>query len=280
MQIISAEQHQRAQQLWHYSVRNMGHRWRCSAETTESVYFSSTHRLKSPTKQKSQVKKDCTNKQSVELLRRVLSQLLESLNKEIGQFAAFDLKRIQQYAVDVTLDPDTAYPELILSQDGKQVRHGDLRQNLLHNPERFDYCACVLGKEGFSSGRFYYEVQVREKTKWDLGVAQESVIRKGKIITSPKNGYWTVWLRNKIKYEACDSPPVPLSLKQAPQNVGVFVDYKAGLVSFYDVDAKSLIYSFTGQTFTEKLYPFFSPSRNYHGKNSAPLIIMPLTQLT
>ncbi|KAK2860061.1 hypothetical protein Q7C36_004227 [Tachysurus vachellii] len=197
---------------------------------------------------------DCTNKQSVELLRRVLSQLLESLNKEIGQFAHFDLKRIQQYA--------------------------DLRQNLLHNPERFDYCACVLGKEGFSSGRFYYEVQVREKTKWDLGVAQESVIRKGKIITSSKNGYWTVWLRNRIKYEACDSPPVPLSLKQAPQKVGVFVDYKAGLVSFYDVDAKSLIYSFTGQTFTEKLYPFFNPSRNYHGKNSAPLIIMPLTQLT
>ncbi|XP_058251875.1 E3 ubiquitin-protein ligase TRIM21-like isoform X2 [Hemibagrus wyckioides] len=220
------------------------------------------------------------DKQTVELLRRTLSQLLEILIKDMDKFAEFDLKRIQQYAVDVTLDPETAHPELILSHDGKQVRHGDLQQNVIHNPERFDYCFCVLGKEGFSSGRFYYEVQVREKTKWDLGVAQESISRKGTIITSPKNGYWTLWLRKKTKYEACDSPPSPLSLKQAPQKVGVFVDYEAGLVSFYDVGGKALIYSFIGQTFTEKLYPFFCPSHNSCGKNSAPLILTPLTQST
>ncbi|KAK3545502.1 hypothetical protein QTP70_007734 [Hemibagrus guttatus] len=77
------------------------------------------------------------DKQTVELLRRTLSQLLESLIKEMDKFADFDLKRNQQYAVDVTLDPETAHPELILSHDGKQVRHGDLRQNVIHNPESF-----------------------------------------------------------------------------------------------------------------------------------------------
>ncbi|XP_046708277.1 E3 ubiquitin-protein ligase TRIM39-like isoform X2 [Silurus meridionalis] len=218
-----------------------------------------------------------TSQLSVETLR---TQLQESLSKEMEKFPEIKLKNIQQHAVDVTLNPDTAHPELILSHDGKQVRHGDLRQNLLHKPERFDYCACVLGKEGFSSGKFYYEVQVKEKTKWDLGLAQESVIRKQSLITSPKYGFWTVWLRNKTKYEACDSPPVSLTLKQAPQKLGVFLDYEEGLISFYDVDAKSLIYSFTGQNFTEKLYPFFSPSRNYGGKNSAPLIITPVKQST
>ncbi|XP_058250888.1 E3 ubiquitin-protein ligase TRIM39-like [Hemibagrus wyckioides] len=201
-----------------------------------------------------------------------LSQLQETLKEKMEELHNIKLRRIQQYAVDVTLDPDTANPYLILSVDGKQVTCGDNKQNLPDNPERFDCCPFVLGKEGFTSGRFYYEVQVRGKTQWDLGVVRESVDKKGVITASPENGYWCVCLRNKTEYEALDSPPVSLSLKQAPQKVGVFVDYEEGLISFYDVDAKSHFYSFTGQTFTEKLYPFFSPCNNY-------LIICPVNQI-
>ncbi|XP_042255093.1 E3 ubiquitin-protein ligase TRIM21-like [Thunnus maccoyii] len=190
----------------------------------------------------------------------------------------FTVAEVQQYAVDVTLDPDTAHPKLILSDDGKQVNHGDVKKNLPDNPERFSFCANVLGKQSFSSGRFYFEVQVKGKTDWDLGVARESINRKGDIILSPRKGYWTIALRNGNEYSACNDPPVRLSLKSQPQKVGVFVDYEEGLVSFYDVDAAALIYSFTGCSFTEKLYPYFSPRPNYGGKNSAPLIICPVNQ--
>ncbi|XP_049337936.1 E3 ubiquitin-protein ligase TRIM39-like [Astyanax mexicanus] len=213
---------------------------------------------------------------SVESLRRALSQLQEHLTQEMEKIDESELKRIQQCAVDVTLDPDTAHPFLILSDDGKQVKHGDKRQKLPDNPERFSLASCVLGKEGFSSGRFYYEVQVRGKTKWDLGVTRESSKRKGDITLSPEDGYWTVLLRKKTEYKAGKSSSVLLSLKQAPQKVGVFVDYAEGLVSFYDVEVRSHIYSFTGQSFTEKLYPYFSPCFNDGGKNSAPLIITPV----
>ncbi|XP_037390040.1 E3 ubiquitin-protein ligase TRIM39-like [Pygocentrus nattereri] len=212
----------------------------------------------------------------VEPLRRALTQLQEEFSKEMEKIPEINMKRIQQYAVDVTLDPDSAHPQLILSDDGKQVTCGDKQQNLPDKPERFNRCACVLGKEGFSSGRFYYEVQVRGKTDWDLGVVRESSNRKGEITACPEDGYWTVWLRNESKYEALNFPSVPLSLKQTPQKVGVFVDYEEGLVSFYDVESRSHIYSFTGQSFTEKLYPFFSPYLSYGGKNSAPLIITPV----
>jgi len=51
------------------------------------------------------------------------------------------------------------------------------------------------------------------------------------------------------------------------------VDYEEGLVSFYDVESRSHIYSFTGQSFTEKLFPYFCPCDNEGGKNAAPLII-------
>ncbi|XP_071396188.1 E3 ubiquitin-protein ligase TRIM39-like isoform X1 [Centroberyx affinis] len=211
-------------------------------------------------------------------VRRAVTQLEETLRKEMEKLCAdVELKRVQQYAVDVTLDPDTVHPDLILSDDGKQVHHGDVKKNLPDNPERFSVYPCVLGKQSFSSGRFYYEVQVKEKTWWGLGVARGSIKRKGLITVSPKNGYWTVWLSNENEYKAFAGPAVLLSVKSKPQKVGVFVDYEEGLVSFYDVNAAALIYSFTGCTFTEKLYPFFSPCVNNGGKNSGPLIISPVS---
>jgi len=180
--------------------------------------------------------------------------------------------------VDVTLDPDTAHPNLILSDDGKQVRHGDIKQKLPDTPQRFDRYIHVLGKEGFSSGRFYFEVQVKGKTEWYLGVVRESINRKGQITVTPSNGYWTVWLRNGNEYLACADPSVSLCVRVKPQRVGVFVDYEEGLVSFYDVESSSHLYSFTHQSFTEKLYPFFCPWPNDGGKNSTPLIITPVKQ--
>ncbi|KAL0964929.1 hypothetical protein UPYG_G00274570 [Umbra pygmaea] len=205
-------------------------------------------------------------------VRSAVSQLEETVVREVTRLCDAELKSLHQYEVDVTLDPDTAHRKLILSDDGKQVKHGDKKQNVPGNLKRFNVAVCVLGKEGFSSGRFYYEVMVKRKTDWTLGVARESVNRKGKITLSPKHGYWSVWLRNGDEYEALTDHIVPLSLRQKPQKVGVFVDCEEGLVSFYDVEARSHIYSFTGCSFTEKLYPYFSPGLNDGVKNSAPLI--------
>ncbi|XP_071396180.1 E3 ubiquitin-protein ligase TRIM21-like [Centroberyx affinis] len=210
-------------------------------------------------------------------VRRAVAQLEETLRKEMEKLCAdVELKRVQQYAVDVTLDPDTAHPILILSDDRKQLNHGDVEKNLPDNPERFSPWISVLGKQSFSSGRFYYEVQVKGKTWWDLGVARVSINRKGGITASPKNGYWIACLNNGNEYKALADPPVRLSVKSKPQKVGVFVDYEEGLVSFHDVDAAAVIYSFTGCSFTEKLYPFFGVYHNNGGKNSAPLIISPV----
>ncbi|XP_067267578.1 zinc finger protein RFP-like isoform X2 [Chanodichthys erythropterus] len=214
--------------------------------------------------------------ESMETLRRALTRLQDTLQEKLTLTVSTDLKRMQQYEVDVTLDPDTAHPQLILSDDGKQVRHEHIEQKLPNNLERFDPCVGVLGKEGFSSGRFYFEVQVKGKTDWALGVAREYINRKGKITLRPSVGFWTVALSSGNEYWACDDPSVSLCLRVKPQRVGVFVDYEEGLVSFYDVESRSHIYSYTGQYFTGNLYPFFSPEPNNRGKNSTPLIITPV----
>ena len=188
-----------------------------------------------------------------------------------------ELKRVQQYEVDVTLDPDTAHPKLNLSEDGKQVHDGGVRKELPDDPKRLPKNICVLTRQSFSSGRFYFEVQVKDKTGWRLGVARESIERKDWTDRTPETGYWTL-LYNKDGLVFSDDPSVRVPLRAELQKVGVFVDYDEGLVSFYDVEARVHIYSATGCTFTEPLYPFLNPHLLFEGRNSAPLIISPVNQ--
>ncbi|XP_052417225.1 E3 ubiquitin-protein ligase TRIM39-like [Carassius gibelio] len=209
------------------------------------------------------------------ILRNTISNLQSILDEKMRETVGRELRSIKHYAVDVTLDPDTAHPELMLSDDGKKVWNTGKSKKIPDTPKRFDFCSCVLGKEGFSSQKFYYEVQV-SGTEWDLGVAEDSIERKGQIGLTPEKGYWTIWLRNRDEYAANDCTPVPLTLRQKPVKVGVFVDFEEGLVSFYDVEARYHIYSFTGQSFPGKLYPYFMPEECENGQNSDPLIITPV----
>ncbi|XP_029964139.1 nuclear factor 7, brain-like [Salarias fasciatus] len=219
---------------------------------------------------------DVALKEDQYTIEGAMEKLQTTIRREISMLCDPDFKEKQKHAVDVTLDADTANPTLRISEDGKQVTHVNRKVHTPNRPQRFDLVLNVLGKEGFSSGKFYYEVQVKDKTQWDLGVANQSINRKGDIRLSPKTGYWTIWLRKGIEFTANAGPAISLHVREIPQKIGVFVDYEGGEVSFYDVDARALIFSFTQCNFTEKLFPFFSPCSNDGGKNSAPLIITPV----
>ncbi|KAJ8247907.1 hypothetical protein GJAV_G00251930 [Gymnothorax javanicus] len=220
-----------------------------------------------------------------------LSQLVERCQEELRKLPELGVrmpveqsplrcqpkvKKVRDYAVDVTLDPNTAHPRLILSEDRKQVRCGERHQVVPDGPERFDRVVCVLGEQGFTTGRHYWEVEVGGKTDWDLGVASHSVNRKGKITVSPAHGYWFLSLRDRSEYAFRTDPSINLGLAQRPRRIGIYLDYQKGQVSFYNVDAKLLIYTFI-DTFTETIHPFFSPCTNKSGKNEAPLIISPVS---
>lgn len=179
-------------------------------------------------------------------------------------------------AVEVTFDPKTAHSALVLSDNRTKVRHDAVKKKLPDNAERFNPSCCVLGSQSFSSGKFYFQVGVSGKSRWTVGVAKQSIKRKGVTPLCPDTGHWTIWLKNGDDYAALVGSPLPLCPGSTPEKIGVFVDYEDGLVSFYDADTADLLHSFTGCAFTEKLYPFFSPGLNNDGCNSAPLVITPV----
>uniref|UniRef100_A0A8C4KLJ3 Tripartite motif containing 69 n=1 Tax=Dromaius novaehollandiae TaxID=8790 RepID=A0A8C4KLJ3_DRONO len=170
----------------------------------------------------------------------------------------------------ITLDPKTAHPNLVLSADLTSVRHDDVKQMLPNTPERFDSSIAVLGAEGFTSGKHYWEVEVEKKTKWTLGVVKASINRKKKPPLSPREGYWLIMLRNRNELKALDVPMKGLILRTGISKIGVYLDYEGGQVSFYEANEMSHIYTFM-DTFTEKLYPYFCPCLNEAGENSHPL---------
>lgn len=224
------------------------------------------------------------------LILRTVNQMMEHFQEELMKLPEIcqrspveqsvsrpnpKIRRVQEYAENITLDPLTAHPRLIISVDGKQVYCGDRHQTLPDYPERFDRVVCVMAHQGFNSGRHYWEVEVGGKTDWDLGVASRSVNRKGKITVSPAHGYWFLSLRDRTDYAFRTEPSTSLVLNLRPSRIGIYVDCDKGVVSFYNVEARMLIYTFT-DSFSDIIHPFFSPCTNKSGRNEAPLVICPI----
>uniref|UniRef100_A0A8B9INF8 B30.2/SPRY domain-containing protein n=1 Tax=Anser cygnoides TaxID=8845 RepID=A0A8B9INF8_ANSCY len=163
--------------------------------------------------------------------KAVQSRELEEQSAEL----AWRRGLLPQNRVKVTLDADTAHPQLVLSQDNSSVRWETQKQQVSDTSERFDTCCCVLGREEFREGRHCWLVEVERKRGkylwWAVGVARASVKRKKWIDVSPEEGIWAVQY-NEGQLMALTSPrtpfvPVPcphkdLGLSRLYPGAGVF----------------------------------------------------------
>ncbi|XP_073696431.1 uncharacterized protein [Garra rufa] len=160
-------------------------------------------------------------------------------------------------SVDITLDPMTNHPWLLLSDDRRRVQEALSETEVSFSEQRFDSWPCVLGYEGLTSGRYYWEVDIANDGYWRIGVATESSQRQGRCPMNPSEGFWTIW-RSTRQFFACTKPETELPLSLIPKKLGIYVDHEEGQVSFYKVETRSHIFTFTAN-FREKLYPLFAP---------------------
>ncbi|KAK7886749.1 hypothetical protein WMY93_026370 [Mugilogobius chulae] len=157
------------------------------------------------------------------------------------------------------------------------VLHTGVWRNLPDNLERCTAFRGVLGKQRFSSGRFYFEVKVKGNHEWVVGVAKASIDRKRAANAAPANGYWILQLFRGHEYGTADPEYSPLTVRSRLRRLAVFVDYDEGLVCFYNAETTDLIYCFDRCGFTGELQPYFYTD-TVEGKRSAPLVIAPVTR--
>uniref|UniRef100_A0A8D0C4M7 Zinc finger protein RFP-like n=1 Tax=Salvator merianae TaxID=96440 RepID=A0A8D0C4M7_SALMN len=214
---------------------------------------------------------------AVKQLERVTKGQLEKFAKELQSLERIiqDVeKKLQQPATDLlqvrpgpevteglfalyTIEHlDTAHPQLTVSPDSKSVRHIEMPQKVPDNPERFDYWTCVLGHEEFTAGRHFWEVYLRCREEWAVGVARKSVKRKGKGTWEAKEGIWCMgkWAGEYIQSDRTTVLP----LHEEPRKIRVTLNCEGGRLAIYDADRRTLICEFSTAPFTtEKLHPYF-----------------------
>uniref|UniRef100_A0A3P9L873 Uncharacterized protein n=1 Tax=Oryzias latipes TaxID=8090 RepID=A0A3P9L873_ORYLA len=206
----------------------------------------------------------------VQTVRRAVSHIMDVFGAELRTLTNIELSRLRQYKELVTFDPSTAGGNLVVSDFGKRLKHPKIiYSSSSDDTERF-HLPMILGTKGFSSGRHYWEVQVGMRNIWDVGVAAETADRSGRAALKKENGFFAIGKRG-FDYQVHGTPYKVLHLCPRPRNLGVYLDYEEGRVSFYDVGEKQHIHSFLGVEFTGKLFPYFYLYRCKQDDGSLPL---------
>nr|Q5C8U4.1 RecName: Full=Tripartite motif-containing protein 5; AltName: Full=RING-type E3 ubiquitin transferase TRIM5; AltName: Full=TRIM5alpha [Chlorocebus pygerythrus]AAW72440.1 TRIM5 alpha [Chlorocebus pygerythrus pygerythrus] len=212
-----------------------------------------------------------------------------------------ELTDVRRYWVDVTLAPNNI-SHAVIAEDKRQVSYrnpqimyqspGSLFGSLTNfsyctgvpgsqsitsgKLTNFNYCTGVLGSQSITSGKHYWEVDVSKKSAWILGVcagfqpdATYNIEQNENY--QPKYGYWVIGLQEGDKYsvfqDGSSHTPfapfiVPLSVIICPDRVGVFVDYEACTVSFFNITNHGfLIYKFSQCSFSKPVFPYLNPRK-------------------
>ncbi|XP_041841886.1 tripartite motif-containing protein 16-like [Melanotaenia boesemani] len=159
-----------------------------------------------------------------------------------------------QYSTEITLDPNTANTHLLLSEGNRNVTVMKQHQFYSSHSERFTHWHQVLSRESLT-GRCYWEVEWRGEGVY-VAVAYKNISRAGdsyECVLGLSNKSWslrcernsyTFW-HNKVK--------TPLSGPPSSR-IGVYLDHRAGILSFYSVSETMTLLHRVQTTFTQPLY--------------------------
>ncbi|XP_068522657.1 tripartite motif-containing protein 14 isoform X1 [Anas acuta] len=199
----------------------------------------------------------------VRLKEDVFSSLNATTKKEPGTMlktmSPVDRLLFLKHARSPTWEYDSLHPRLKLSDDRLVVSCNWRRVFYPCGPQRFDKLWQVLSRDGFLSGSHYWEVDLLQAgTGWWIGAAYPSIGRKGDSETCRLGWNRASWCIKRFDFEYWafhKGERIPLTVEDDPDRVGVFLDYEAGILSFYNVtDGMAHLHTFRCK-FTEPVYP-------------------------
>lgn len=152
------------------------------------------------------------------------------------------------------------------------MRGSEFSRFVLNKPERYETALAAVAKEGYSSGRKYWEVRVASRSCYVVGVAKESAERKSDITYGPKHGYWGILKKKDGTYQALTDRRTTLKLSRHLSVIGVLLDFNKGEIAFYDANTKTPVFTFSDLASTEKLYPYIETCTD-QSKDDPPIVI-------
>ncbi|XP_059202247.1 tripartite motif-containing protein 16-like [Centropristis striata] len=157
-----------------------------------------------------------------------------------------------KYSCEITLDPNTAYTELLLSEGNRKATFMSNQYHPSH-PDRFTYWTQVLSRESLT-GRCYWEVEWRGSG--GRVAASYKSISRGKSddsVFGRNDKSWALRCYNN-KYQFCyNNIETPVSGPRSSR-MGVYLDHRAGILSFYSVSETMTLLHRVQTTFTQPLY--------------------------
>lgn len=177
-----------------------------------------------------------------------------------------------------SFDANTAHRRLILSQNEKEARTSLLARPVSNTPERYDTAIAVLAKDGYDSGKHYWEIGVVGRNCYVVGAAKSTAQRKGILTYGPSAGYWVVLKKRDGSLVAIADKQVQMNVHGTPTLIGVQVDFKNNEVTFYNADKKHVIYKFTGNALQGKIHPYIETCSD-SDVNDPPLILTQVQSL-
>ncbi|XP_030633357.1 tripartite motif-containing protein 16-like protein [Chanos chanos] len=164
-----------------------------------------------------------------------------------------------QHSCDLTLDPNTAHKHLCLSEGNRVVTWSDRLQSHACHPERFDYWPQVLCRESVSE-RCYWETEWSGDDGVYISVSYKSISRKGEgneCVFGFNNQSWSLYCSHSNYLFWHNNKETKLPIVPSSSRIGVYVDHRAGTLSFYSISDTMTLLHRVHTTFTQPLYPGF-----------------------
>ncbi|XP_073711806.1 tripartite motif-containing protein 16-like protein [Misgurnus anguillicaudatus] len=164
-----------------------------------------------------------------------------------------------QYFSLFSLDPNTAYEDICLSEENRAATDTDTDQQYPDHPDRFDYYPQVLCRESLC-GRCYWEIEWSGDDSVEISVSYKSISRKGEddeCVFGRNDQSWSLFCSLSESSFWHNNIETNLSVVSSPCRLGVYVDHSAGILCFYSVSDTTTLIHRVHTTFTEPLYPGF-----------------------